>query len=125
VAEKLARELLLTGRIIGARDAYRMGLVNELVEDGELHERARRLSAELLENSPASMRATKALLRSYDGGGLSRDLDLGLEANASMRLTADFREGVERVEEAGFKVSKFQGFKVTKLEEEFAASLRS
>src|SRR5208282_338534 len=40
VLEKHARELLLTGRIIGAAEAYRMGLVNELVEDGKLHERA-------------------------------------------------------------------------------------
>jgi methylglutaconyl-CoA hydratase len=94
VAEKHARELLLTGRIIGAREAYRMGLVNEVVEEGELHERVRRLSAELLDNSPASMRATKALLRSYDEGALSRNLEIGMEANAAMRQTADFKEGV-------------------------------
>jgi methylglutaconyl-CoA hydratase len=94
VLEKHARELLLTGRIIGAREAYRLGLVNEVVEEGELHERARRLAEELLENSPASLRATKAVLRSYGGKTLGRDLESGMEANAAMRATADFKEGV-------------------------------
>ncbi len=94
VLAKHARELLLTGRIIGAREAYRIGLVNELVEEGELHERAHRLAEELLENSPASLRATKAVLRRFDGDALGRDLEIGMEANAAMRATADFNEGV-------------------------------
>jgi methylglutaconyl-CoA hydratase len=94
VAEKHARELLLTGRIIGAHEAYRIGLVNEMVEEGELHQRAHRLAKELLENSPASLRATKAVLRKFEGEALSRDLEIGMEANAEMRQTADFKEGV-------------------------------
>ena len=94
VGEKHARELLLTGRIIGAAEAYRMGLVNEVVEAAELAGRARQLAGELLENSPASLRATKALLRSYGGEALNRDLQSGMEANAAMRRTADFKEGV-------------------------------
>jgi methylglutaconyl-CoA hydratase len=98
VGEKHARDLLLTGRIIGAAEAYRMGLVNEVVA-AELPGRARRLAEQLLENSPASLRATKALLRSYQtglgqGDGLSRDIQSGMEANASLRMTADFKEGV-------------------------------
>jgi methylglutaconyl-CoA hydratase len=94
VGEKHARELLLTGRIIGAAEACRMGLVNEVVEASELPGRARRLAEELLVNSPGSLRATKALLRNFGGDALSRDLESGMEANASMRRTADFKEGV-------------------------------
>jgi len=94
VGEKHARDLLLTGRIITADEAYRMGLVNEVVEAGELPSRARRLAEELLENSPASLRATKALLRSYGGDQLSLDIQNGMEANASIRQSADFVEGV-------------------------------
>jgi methylglutaconyl-CoA hydratase len=94
VGEKHARDLLLTGRIFTAEEAYRMGLVNEVVESGDLHSRARRLAEELLENSPASLRATKALLRGYTQAGLERDIQSGMEANASIRMSADFAEGV-------------------------------
>lgn len=94
VGEKHARDLLLTGRIIGAEEGYRMGLVNEVVEAVHLEAGARRLAEQLLENSPASLQATKALLRKYGEEALKRDLELGMEANAAMRKTADFREGL-------------------------------
>ena len=94
VGEKHARDLLLTGRIITADEAHRMGLVNEVVEAVHLEAGARRLAEQLLENSPASLRATKALLRSYGGDGLQRDIEAGMEANNEMRKTADFQEGV-------------------------------
>jgi methylglutaconyl-CoA hydratase len=94
VGEKHARDLLLTGRIISAEEAYRMGLVNEVVEPVHLAAGARRLAEQLLENSPASLRATKALLRDYGKDRLERDIRRGMEANASMRMSADFKEGV-------------------------------
>jgi methylglutaconyl-CoA hydratase len=94
VGEKDARDLLLTGRIITAEEAHRMGLVNEVLEPVNLHSGARRLAEQLLENSPASLRATKALLRDYAKDGLERDIQRGMEANASMRMSADFAEGV-------------------------------
>jgi methylglutaconyl-CoA hydratase len=71
-----------------------MGLVNEVIAPEELQLRARKLAEELLENSPASLRATKALLRDYLRAGIERDLRSGMEANAGMRQTADFEEGV-------------------------------
>jgi methylglutaconyl-CoA hydratase len=94
VGEKHARDLLLTGRIITAEEAYRMGLVNEVVEPVHLEAGARRLAEQLLENSPSSLRATKALLRDYAKDALEREVQSGMEANASMRTGADFKEGV-------------------------------
>jgi methylglutaconyl-CoA hydratase len=94
VGEKHARELLLTGRIISAETAYRMGLVNEVMEPAYLPTGARRLAEELLQNSPASLRATKALLREYAKDTLERDIRSGMEANASIRMSANFEEGV-------------------------------
>ncbi len=94
VGEKHARDLLLTGRIITAEEAYRMALVNEVVEPAHLMSSAQRLAEQLLENSPASLRATKALLRDYVKDGLERDILSGMQANASVRKSADFEEGV-------------------------------
>src|ERR1035437_2343220 len=94
VSEKHARDLLLTGRIIGAEEAFRMGLVNEIVAPEKLLGRARDLAASLLSNSPASLLATKRLLKRYASENLDRALAAAVEENARIRKTADFREGV-------------------------------
>src|SRR6202034_2569260 len=59
IGEKQARDLLLTGRIFGAEEAARMGLVSEVVPAENLMVRACQLAGLLMENSPASLRATK------------------------------------------------------------------
>lgn len=94
VGEKHARDLLLTGRIINAEEAYRMGLASRLVPAADLRAQARQLAEQLLENSPAALRRGKALLRSYVTEDLSADIRTGLEAHAAMRQEADCKEGV-------------------------------
>jgi len=94
VGEKQARDLLLTGRIIDAEEAARMGLIKEIVAPENLLARARELAALLLENSPASLRATKQLLNHHAGAELDRQIEAAVRGNAAVRTTADFREGV-------------------------------
>jgi methylglutaconyl-CoA hydratase len=94
VGEKQARDLLLTGRIIGAEEAARMGLVNEIVPPEKLMARARELAALLMENSPASLRATKQLLTDHARAELDLQIEAAVRENAAIRSTADFREGV-------------------------------
>ncbi|MFB3915730.1 MAG: enoyl-CoA hydratase/isomerase family protein [Terriglobales bacterium] len=94
VGEKRARDLLLTGRIIGPEEAREIGLVNEIVAPDRLMERARELAALLMENSPASLAATKRLLAAYAGEELDEQIRLSVEENARIRATHDFREGV-------------------------------
>src|ERR1700719_671051 len=65
VGEKRARDLLLTGRIFGAEEAHRIGLINEIVPTEKLSERARELALQLMENSPASLVSTKRLLSEH------------------------------------------------------------
>ncbi len=94
IGEKPARDLLLTGRIIGPDEAYRLGLANEVVAPERLLERARALAADLLQNSPASLLATKRLLRTYSAAQLDRQIAEAVQENARIRTTDDFREGV-------------------------------
>src|ERR1700685_2660631 len=75
VGEKQARDLLLTGRLFGAEEAVRMGLVNEIVAPENLLTRARDLAALLMENSPASLRATKKLLTDHSRAELEAQID--------------------------------------------------
>jgi len=94
VGEKQARDLLLTGRIISADEAFRLGLVNEVVAPDHLAQRARELANSLLENSPASLLATKQLLRCHVAPEMDRRIAVAVVENAHIRATADFREGV-------------------------------
>jgi methylglutaconyl-CoA hydratase len=94
VGEKIARDLLLTGRLFDAEEAFRIGLVKEIVPPEKLMERAHSLASELLENSPASLRATKRLLTDSARAELDAQIEAAVRDNAAIRTTADFREGV-------------------------------
>lgn len=94
VGDKVARELMLSGRLFGADEALRLGLVSEVVPAAELQERVAALTAELMRNSPESQRATKRLLRAQRAEALAGALELAMDANAASRETADFKEGV-------------------------------
>ena len=90
---KVAMGLLLTGRLFGAEEAQRIGLVNEVVPLADLMPAAERWAAEILECSPLSVQLTKeaafdGLLHSVDDA-LARDHDRLLRLLAS----ADFVEG--------------------------------
>lgn len=94
VGEKRARELLLTGRVFGAEEAHRLGLVNEIVSPEQLMPRALEIAAQLMQNSPASLQATKKLLSGYAREQLDRQVAQAVQANAAIRQTADFKEGI-------------------------------
>ena len=94
VGHKIARDLLLTGRLFDAVEAHRYGLVNEIVEPTHLMTRARELAAQLMENSPSSVRATKRLINGFIAEQLDSQIAAAVKDNARIRATADFREGV-------------------------------
>ena len=94
VGEKHARDLLLTGRIIEAEEAHRIGLINEIVPAEKLIERARELASQLMENSPASLVCTKRLLSDYARAQLDAQIQAAVRENAAIRATQDFREGI-------------------------------
>jgi methylglutaconyl-CoA hydratase len=94
IGEKRARDLLLTGRIVDAAEAHRMGLVTEVVPADRLMSAARELAGNLAGASPTSLTRTKRLLCSYATEEIDRELERAIEENARIRSTADFREGL-------------------------------
>jgi enoyl-CoA hydratase/carnithine racemase len=90
---KLAMGLLLTGRLIGADEAYRIGLVNEIVPLAELMPAAERWAEEILECSPLSLRLTKESV--FDGLQHSVDeaLDRDYDRRERLVASADYVEG--------------------------------
>jgi methylglutaconyl-CoA hydratase len=94
VGEKVARDLLLTGRIFDAAEALRMGLVTEIVPPEKLLDRARELAAQLAELSPLSVINTKRLLTDHARAELDSQIEAAIRENAGIRESADFREGI-------------------------------
>ena len=94
VGEKVARDLLLTGRIFDAEEALRIGLLNEIVPPGKLMDRARELATQLMESSPLSLACTKRLLNDHAHAELDSHIEAAIRENAGIRSTADFREGI-------------------------------
>src|SRR6202020_37501 len=94
IGDKRSRDLLLTGRLFDAAEAYRLGLVNEVVALEDLHERVHALAEVLAANSPQSLGATKRLLAAQNKAWLDAAVAEAMEANAQARETEDFQEGV-------------------------------
>jgi methylglutaconyl-CoA hydratase len=94
VGEKIARDLLLTGRIFDAAEALKIGLINEIVPPESLLNRARALAAQLAENSPLSLLNTKRLLTDHARAELDEQIESAIRENAGIRESADFREGI-------------------------------
>lgn len=89
----LAAEMLMTGRLINAQEAYRIGLVNKVVPQAELMNTAKQMAEMLCKPSPLAARAVKKAM--YEGLNLS--LTQGLEIEKEMTdyivTTEDFIEG--------------------------------
>jgi methylglutaconyl-CoA hydratase len=94
IGEKLARDLLLSGRLIGAEEARTMGLVNEVVSQQQLLPRAREVAADLASLSPTALAYTKRLVVKLAASEIDRELEAAVEMSTRARSTADFREGI-------------------------------
>ena len=95
IGDKPARELILTGELIGASQALRLGLVNHVVPAEQLEQKTEELLAKLRELSGSSLEATR---RAIDLGR-GRSLDAALSEVENLYLhelmkTEDANEGI-------------------------------
>jgi len=93
VGKGRALQLLLTGEMIDAQEAFRIGLVNRVVAANELLSAANAMMRAMLANAPLALAACVTAVN--DGADAALDTALALEASAFGRLgaTADKREG--------------------------------
>jgi enoyl-CoA hydratase/carnithine racemase len=90
------KELFLTGRNVEAERATRIGLVNEVVDDGSLEGEALDLAAEIAANAPLSMRGNKHSIDLLNSSPvLTEQQEAGLIAlRESCFSSEDLREGI-------------------------------
>ena len=99
VPHVLAMGLLLTGRRIGAEEALRYGLVNEVVAPETLDAAVDRWVADILACAPLSLRAVKQMVRAGEGLSARQAQMLRLPALMEALQSEDQREGVRAFQE--------------------------
>jgi enoyl-CoA hydratase len=95
VGDGAARELILTGRDIGAERALEIGLVTEILPDTEsLYARAREVAREIAANSPLAVQGSKQILGLADRRRDDASLDYVALWNAAFFHSDDLTEAM-------------------------------
>ena len=95
----LAMGMLLTGRRIGAAEAMRFGLVNEVAPAAELDAAVARWVADILACAPLSIRAVKQMVRAGEALSPREAQMLRLPALVEALRSSDQDEGVKAFQE--------------------------
>jgi methylglutaconyl-CoA hydratase len=90
-----AAPLLLTGNVINAHDAQRLGVFHRLTEPDHLWPRATEIATECAECAPEAILLTKQLLNETIGEQLFTLLSAGAAASATSRTTEAAVEGLK------------------------------
>ncbi len=93
IGKGAALKLLLTGEIVSAAEAYRLGLVDEVVPAGELLQRAEQLALAIAANAPLAIRQTIAAVHAGYDLPLRQALDLEASLFGLCCATEDKAEG--------------------------------
>ncbi|HEX9585616.1 MAG TPA: enoyl-CoA hydratase [Gammaproteobacteria bacterium] len=93
IAARFVRELLYTGRMFGAKDALRMGIVNQVVPADKLDETVDGYASEIAGNAPLSIRASKIIITQALRPDGKRDLALCERMVDACRNSDDAAEG--------------------------------
>jgi enoyl-CoA hydratase/carnithine racemase len=104
-----AKDIVYTGRFVGAEEALRIGMVDEVVAPDDVYAAARRWAEQFVDGPARALAAAKAAIDS----GLDGDLDSGLKLEshlfAALFATQDQKIGMRSYIENGLGKATFTG----------------
>lgn len=96
VGDARARRLVLSGATISAEEAFRIGLISDVVEDDNLESYVMDLAATVASNSGTAMALTKQMFGALHGMSSDAALTYATSMNALARQTEDCKAGIAR-----------------------------
>ncbi|OYU68580.1 MAG: enoyl-CoA hydratase [Alphaproteobacteria bacterium PA2] len=99
IGEQRAALMFLTGRRVKAEEGLAWGLVDEVVPLHKLLEAAQALAAEIAENAPLAVVATRKTIRGHLAAAVREQTNHEHAQQTILRATDDFAEGVRSVQE--------------------------
>ena len=94
IGREKAKELVFSGRMIDAKTAEQLGIINVVAPAGKFKETVRQLALELASKAPVAIRVAKALINKGADIGLDSALALEREGFSVVASTEDLKEGV-------------------------------
>ncbi len=94
VGEKIAFDLVATGRMVTAAEAVQMGLVSRVIDAGDFETEVSALAAQIASSSSTALALIKQQLYALDGRTFADGIRLGTEVNALARSTPDFKQSI-------------------------------
>jgi enoyl-CoA hydratase len=102
-----AMELILTGDMIGAEEALRIGLVNKVVPQAELMSETRKCAEKIASKGPLAISASRTAVRQSEELTLAAGNQLERELFALLFASADQKEGMRAF--LAKRPAKFEG----------------
>ncbi len=90
-----AAELVYTGKMIDAHEAWQIGLVNKVVPHAELEGATRNLVKEILQNAPTALIIQKKLVAQWMERSLQEGIEAGIKAFQESYRTNEPHEGMQ------------------------------
>jgi enoyl-CoA hydratase/3-hydroxyacyl-CoA dehydrogenase len=94
VGRTKAKEMVFTGKMIDAKTAEQLGIVNMVVPADKFREAVRQFALELASKAPVAIKVAKALIDKGAEIGLDSALALEREGFGVVASTEDLQEGV-------------------------------
>lgn len=94
VGEKRAADLVLTGRLIDAPEAERIGLISRSIPSDAFPAEVAKCIDALINTPRTALALTKGLLYRMDDLDFAESIGVGVATNVEARATDDFRSGV-------------------------------
>ena len=96
IGEGKAKELLLTGRLIGAEEAARVGMITKVVDKSVIETEVGSFARQLVNKASAqSLATTKLLIGEMQDHSLNDALEIAARENAKARATEDCKKGID------------------------------
>lgn len=96
LGEKRTLELLVTGKVIAADEAERIGFVNRVCNDEDFDAEVDKFANEIAALSASAVMLTKQLLYQTDGMSFEQAIRAGVDMNAIARMTEDCQNGIKK-----------------------------